>query len=271
MLQLQTLILYLNNLLMKFIILGCGSSMGVPRSDGYFGKCDPKNKKNYRSRCSALIKTRNETILIDTSPDLRQQLINNKIKSVDKVFYSHMHADQTHGINDLRVFYLQKKKTISVYADNPTKKYLMSSFKYCFVNNSQEYPAILRLNSVNKKLFIKEGKKKIPIEPIKVKHGSVNSICYVIDKKLAYISDVSKINKNDYQNFKKLKYLVIDCLWLRYHPSHLNLESSLKLINEFKPKKAILTNLHSDLDYNFLKKTLPKNVQPAYDGMTLNL
>ena len=95
---------------MKFIILGCGSSMGVPRSDGFFGNCDPKNKKNYRSRCSALIKTRNETILIDTSPDLRQQLIKNNIKCVDKVFYSHMHADQTHGINDLRVFYLQKKK-----------------------------------------------------------------------------------------------------------------------------------------------------------------
>ena len=95
---------------MKFIILGCGSSMGVPRSDGYFGKCDPKNKKNHRTRCSALIKTKDETILIDTSPDLRTQLIKNKINRIDKVFYSHMHADQTHGINDLRVFYIQNKK-----------------------------------------------------------------------------------------------------------------------------------------------------------------
>ena len=95
---------------MKFVILGCGSSMGVPRPDGFFGKCNPKNPRNYRSRCSALIKTKNETILIDTSPDLRQQSINNKIRFVDKVFYSHMHADQTHGINDLRVFYLKNKK-----------------------------------------------------------------------------------------------------------------------------------------------------------------
>ena len=92
---------------MKFIILGCGSSMGVPRPDGYFGNCDPKNKKNYRTRCSALIKSKNENILIDTSPDLRQQLLRHNIKKIDKVFYSHMHADQTHGINDLRSFFIK--------------------------------------------------------------------------------------------------------------------------------------------------------------------
>ena len=108
----------------KFIILGCGSSMGVPRSDGSFGKCDPKNKKNYRTRCSALIQTKSETVLIDTSPDLRQQLIKNKIKKIDKVLYSHMHADQTHGINDLRVFYLKNRKPVDIYADLATKKYL---------------------------------------------------------------------------------------------------------------------------------------------------
>tara|TARA_B100000902_G_scaffold86768_1_gene90998 strand:- start:2181 stop:2951 length:771 start_codon:yes stop_codon:yes gene_type:complete len=256
---------------MKFIILGCGSSMGVPRSDGFFGKCNPRNPKNYRSRCSALIKTKNETILIDTSPDLRQQLIKNKISSVDKVFYSHMHADQTHGINDLRVFYLKNKKTIPVFADNKTKKYLLNSFKYCFVNNSKEYPAILKLNNINKKLFIKDGRKKISVRPVKVKHGNVDSICYIINNQLAYISDVSSIDIKDHKYFKDLKYLIIDCLWLRYHPSHLNLESSLKLIELFKPKKAILTNLHLDLDYGYLKKILPKNIFPAYDGLSLNL
>jgi phosphoribosyl 1,2-cyclic phosphate phosphodiesterase len=256
---------------MKFIILGCGSSMGVPRSDGDFGKCNPKNKKNYRSRCSALIKTKNEIILIDTSPDLRQQLINNNIRKIDKVFYSHMHADQTHGINDLRVFYIQNKKTIPVYADNPTKKYLLNTFRYCFVNFNKEYPATLKLNSINKNLTIRDGKNKLQIYPVKVKHGNVNSICYIIDKKLAYISDVSDISKNDYKHFKNLKYLIIDCLWLKYHPSHLNLENSLKFIEFFKPKKAILTNLHSDLDYDYLKKVLPKNIFPAYDGLTINL
>ena len=256
---------------MKFVILGCGSSMGVPRADGHFGKCNKKNKKNYRLRCSALIKTKNEVAIIDTSPDLRQQLINNNIKDINKVFYSHMHADQTHGINDLRVFYIKKKKTISVYADKPTQKYLMNSFKYCFVNNSREYPAILKLNSIEKELFIKEGHKKIKIKAVKVQHGKVHSICYIIDRKLAYISDVSNIEKQNHKYFKNLKYLIIDCLWYKHHPSHFNLEQSLELIKKFSPKKAILTNLHSDLDYKKLKKKLPKNVMPAHDGLTINL
>ena len=256
---------------MKFIILGCGSSMGVPRPDGYFGNCNPNDKKNYRTRCCALIKTKDETILIDTSPDLRQQLIDNKINQIDKVFYSHMHADQTHGINDLRVFYIKKKLPINVYADMDTKKYLMKTFGYCFKNNSKEYPAILKLNSINQKLSIKEGRKNINVIPIKVKHGKVNSICYIIDRKLAYISDVSKINEKDYKYFQNLNYLIIDCLWYRYHPSHLNLESSLELIRKFKPKKSILTNLHLDLDYQKLKRRLPKNVVPAYDGLSVNL
>ena len=143
---------------MKFIILGCGSSMGVPRPDGFFGNCDPKNKKNYRTRCSALIKTSSQNILIDTSPDLRQQLLNNKIKKIDKVFYSHMHADQTHGINDLRTFYIQNKKQINVYSDNITAKYLKKTFGYCFSKNNQEYPATLKLNKINKDLFIKDKK-----------------------------------------------------------------------------------------------------------------
>ena len=256
---------------MKFIILGCGSSMGVPRPDGYFGRCNPNNKKNYRTRCSALLQTKSETVLIDTSPDLRHQLIKNKINKIDKVLYSHMHADQTHGINDLRVFYIQNKKTIPVYADDPTKKYLYNNFKYCFVNTNNEYPATLKINSINNNLSILNGKKKINVKSIKVKHGKVNSICYIFDKKIAYISDISDIAKKDFKYFKKLKYLIIDCLWLRHHPSHLNLENSLKYIALFKPKKAILTNLHSDLDYDFLKKNLPKNIIPAFDGLTIKL
>ena len=256
---------------MKFIILGCGSSMGVPRPDGYFGKCDSKEKKNFRSRCSALIQSKNETILIDTSPDLRQQLIRNNIKKIDKVFYSHMHADQTHGINDLRVFYLQQKKTIPVYADNATKKYLLNTFRYCFKSFNREYPATLKLKPINNKLTLKDGKKTLSIKPIKVRHGKVNSICYIFDKKLAYISDISEIKKKDFKYFKNLKYLIIDCLWFKNHPSHLNFEKSLIYIKKFKPKKTILTNLHSDLDYNHLKKILPKNILPAYDGLTINL
>ncbi len=256
---------------MKFIILGCGSSMGVPRPDGFFGNCNPKNKKNYRTRCSAIIKTNKENILIDTSPDLRYQLLTHKIKKIDKVFYSHMHADQTHGINDLRSFFIRNKKQIEVFADNATTRYLKNTFSYCFNNKNDEYPATLKLNKINKNLFIKESNKKIRIKPIKVKHGKVKSICYIIDNKLAYISDISDIYSKDYIHFKNLKFLIIDCLWYRFHPSHFNLEKSLKMIELFKPKKAILTNLHSDLDYSILKKKLPSHVEPAYDGLTIQL
>ena len=256
---------------MKFIILGCGSSMGVPRPDGFFGNCDPNNKKNYRTRCSALIKTDVENILIDTSPDLRTQILKQKIKKIDKVFYSHMHADQTHGINDLRSFFISSKKPINVFADKITSKYLKKNFSYCFHTHSREYPATLKLNDISKKLFIKNKKKDISIKPVKVQHGNVCSICYVVDQKLAYISDVSKIFKKDYKYFKNLKYLIIDCLWYKNHPSHFNLEKSLEMIKKFSPKKAILTNLHTDIDYKEIKKILPKNIIPAHDGLSVIL
>ena len=256
---------------MQFIILGCGSSMGVPRPDGFFGNCDPNNKKNYRTRCSALIKTTDENILIDTSPDLRQQLLRHKIKKINKVLYSHMHGDQTHGINDLRSFYINSRKQLNVYADKYTSKYLNSTFSYIFQSYSKEYPATLKLNKLPKKIFTKNNNKKIGIQSIMVEHGKVKSNCFIIDKKLAYISDVSKIYNKDHKYFKNLKYLVIDCLWYNFHPSHFNLESSLAIIKKFKPKKAILTNLSPVLDYKVLKKMLPKNIIPAHDGLTINL
>ncbi len=256
---------------MKFIILGCGSSMGVPRPDGFFGNCDPKNKKNYRTRCSALIKTSNENILIDTSPDLRQQLLRHKIKKINKVLFSHMHGDQTHGINDLRSFYINDKNQINVYADKFTSKYLKHSFSYIFKSVSKEYPAILKLNKLTKNIFINNNKKKIKIKSIEVEHGKVKSNCFIIDQKLAYISDVNKIYNKDYKYFKNLRYLIIDCLWYNFHPSHFNLDNCLSIIKKFKPKKAILTNLSPVLDYKILKKLLPKNVIPAHDGLTIKL
>ena len=256
---------------MKFIILGCGSSMGVPRPDGFFGNCDPRNKKNYRTRCSALINHAYENILIDTSPDLRQQLLRHKIKKINKVLFSHMHADQTHGINDLRTFFINNKKPIDIYADAPTSKYLKKAFSYCFNKFSKSYPATLKLNKLYNNFRINNNNKVIKIKTVKVKHGDVMSNCFIIDKKLAYISDVSKIFDKDYKYFRNLKFLIIDCLWYRFHPSHFNVEKSLEIIKEFKPKKSILTNLHSDLDYKKLKKILPKNVIPAHDGLTLKL
>jgi len=254
----------------KFIILGCGSSMGVPRADGYSGKCDLDNKKNYRSRCSALIQFNNENILIDTSPDLRQQLLSNKIKSINKVFYTHSHADQTHGINDLRPFFLMNKKQIPIFASRETANYLYSTFKYCFTS-SYDYPATLKLINLKKNhIFIKKNQ-KILIESIAVEHGKIDSLCYVINKKLAYASDISLFYKKDIKKLLKLDYLIIDCLWYRDHSAHFNLNQVLDLVKNLKPKKTILTNMHSDLDYNILRKNLPKHIVPGYDGMKVIL
>ncbi len=256
---------------MKFIILGCGSSMGVPRPDGFYGNCDPNNKKNHRTRCSAILQTSDENILIDTSPDLRQQLLRHKIKKINKVLYSHMHGDQTHGINDLRSFFINSRKPIDVYADKFTSNYLVKTFSYIFKSYTKEYPATLKLNKLKNNFFTSNKNRKVKIKSVEVEHGRVQSNCFIIDKKLAYISDVSKIYNKDYKYFKNLKYLVIDCLWYNFHPSHFNLENSLLMIKKFNPKKAILTNLSPVLDYKVLKKLLPKNVIPAHDGLTIKL
>ncbi len=251
----------------KFTILGCGSSLGVPRADGNWGKCNPKEKKNYRTRCSAMISNKNFTILFDTSPDLRTQLIREKVENVDSVFYSHSHADQTHGINDLRIFYLKKRKKINVYTNSYTKKYLKKNFSYCFLDKVG-YPAILSFKKLKKKIIITNKKKNFSIKSIEVKHGSINCLAFIINSKCAYASDVSEIYKKDLRHFFNLKYFVVDCLKMAPHPSHFNLDDVLNLVRKIKPKKTILTNLHSDLDYNYLLKILPKNVQPAYDGLS---
>jgi len=251
----------------NFTILGSGSSLGVPRIDGNFGNCNPKNSKNYRTRCSALLSAKNFNLLIDSSPDIRQQFLKSKVKSLDYVFYTHQHADQTHGINDLRYFYLKQRKAIPVFANTTTSNYLLNSFKYCFIKTSKFYPPIMKLNKLKKKhTFLRN---KIRITSFEVTHGSINSICYIINNKLAYVSDVSFINQKNYPNISKLKYFVVDCLREEPHPSHYNLDKILKLISEIKPKYTILTNLHSSLDYEKLKKKLPKFVYPAYDGMKL--
>ena len=252
---------------MKFTILGCGSSMGVPRADGFFGNCNPNNPKNIRSRCSAIIQGKKENILIDTSPDLRQQLLNNKITKIDRVLYTHMHADQTHGINDLRVFFLKNKKKVPIYTDLNTKKYLLKSFGYCFKKH-HDYPPTLELLSIKKNLLID---KSINIESVKVGHGNINSMSFVINKKIAYLPDANKIYDKDIKIFKNLDYLIIDCLRYKKHPSHFNLDDILKINKLLNPKKVILTNLHSDLDYDKLLDILPNNIKPAYDGLTFNI
>jgi len=251
----------------RFTILCCGSSLGLPRIDGSFGKCNSKNIKNHRTRCSGLISSSKRNILIDTSPDIKFQLLKNKIKNINSVFYTHPHADQTHGINELRGFYVKNNKRIPVYGDKTTKKHLLSSFKYCF-NKTFGYPPILKFNNLNKIHKFDNGKDKILIKNITVKHGLINSKCYIINNKCAYVSDVSKIYDKDIKKLKNLKYFVVDCLRYKYHPSHFNLLDVFEITKKIKPKKTILTNLHSDIDYDHLKNKLPNDFYPAYDGLS---
>ena len=252
----------------KLIILGCGSSVGVPRIDGYWGKCK-KNKKNYRTRCSAVIQKNKFNILIDTSPDLKEQLLKNNIRDIHSVLYTHEHADQTHGIHELRPFFWKNKKKIDIYADNRTIGILRRRFNYCF-KSANGYKAILKSNIVNNTFILKKGKEKIEFKPVKVQHGRIESFGYVFEN-TAYISDCNAFSDQALNKLKNLKYLIIDCLKIKKHPSHFNLKEAIDISKYINPKKTILTNLHHDLDYNYLLNILPANVIPAYDGLRLNL
>ena len=173
---------------LKFTILGCGSSMGVPTATNNWGNCNPNEKKNTRTRCSAIITSKNTNTLIDTSPDLRLQLLDNKIQNIKRVIYTHMHADQTHGINDLRPFFLKNKKKIDVYADKITAKYLKRTFNYCF-NGGKGYPSIAKIKILKKNMIFKSNE-NLNIKTIPVPHGKIMCMSFVFNKKLAYASDL---------------------------------------------------------------------------------
>jgi len=253
----------------EIILLGCGSSLGVPRIDGYWGRAKKKNKKNHRMRCSLFIKYKDMNILIDTSPDIRNQFLNNKIKKIDYVVYTHDHADQTHGINELRPFFWNNKKKIPIYASKKTSNYLINSFKYLFVKQSKYYKPILKMNIIKNNFFLKKNISSIQLETIRVRHGDINSNGYLFNK-IAYISDCSSISSKSLKRLMNLKLLIIDCLKFKRHKTHLNFKKCLSYIKILNPKKAILTNLHSDIDYSFLRKKLlkiSKNIVPGYDGL----
>ncbi len=187
-----------------------------------------------------------------------------------KFFYTHAHADQTHGINELRVFSLKNRRKIPIYADIITKKILKSTFSYCF-NDNKNYPSILDAKTLKNTHIVKDMNKKIVIKSLKVHHGTIKSICYIVNDKCAYAPDVNKIDNKNLKYLKNLNYLIVDCLRYNFHPTHFNLDDVLKLIRKIKPKKSILTNLSNEIDYNEIKKQLPKNVIPAHDGLTISI
>ena len=253
----------------RLIILGCGSSVGVPRIDGYWGKCRRYNKKNIRTRCSAIIIKGSNTILIDTSPDVKAQLIKNKIKSISSVIVTHKHADQTNGLFELRPFFWKYNKKINIYSNQVTINYLKKNQSYLF-NKSIGYKPFLNGKIVKENFSLGKSKNKIKFKSFAVKHGKIKSLGYLFNK-TAYISDCNDLSIVYLDILKNLDYLILDCLKINKHTTHFNLEEALYVSNQLKPKKTILTNLHYELDYDFLISKLPKNVLPAYDGLEINL
>ena len=251
----------------KFTILGCGSSLGSPWITNYSANLK-KNSKNIRTRCCAHIQKDNLSILIDTSPDIKSQFLNNKIRSLDAIIYTHEHADQASGIFEMRPFFWKNKKKIPVYASNKTIKELKDKYTFCF-SQRHGYKPIMKANIIKKKFLIKKDDTKLFFEAFEVAHGMIKSTGYRFDD-IAYISDCNKIGNSVSKKLLNLKYLIIDCLRKEKHPSHFNFDDALSFIKLVKPQKAILTNLHVDMDYFDLKKKLPKNIIPAFDGLNFN-
>ncbi|HYM17927.1 MAG TPA: MBL fold metallo-hydrolase [Micropepsaceae bacterium] len=258
-------------------ILGCGSSAGVPRlggpdGAGDWGACDPTNPKNRRRRCSILLRRGETTVLVDTSPDMRAQLLDARVSHLDAVLMTHPHADQTNGIDDLRPLTFLMKKRVDMYADTATLDHLSNQFAYCFSTpEGSEYPPIITGHVVPEPFreMAFEGRGgAIPARAFWQEHGPVRSLGYRFGP-VAYSSDVSGLDEGTFAALEGIECWILDALRYRPHPTHVNVETALSWIARVKPKRAILTNLHIDLDYERLRADLPKGVEPAYDGMTI--
>jgi phosphoribosyl 1,2-cyclic phosphate phosphodiesterase len=260
----------------KITILGCGSSAGVPRIGGDWGVCDPANPKNRRRRCSLLVERTETTgttrVLIDTSPDMREQMLSAQVPALDGVWYTHEHADHTHGIDELRTFFLLQRKRIPVWADQPTAAMLKARFAYCFQSPAgSEYPPIVLHNEISPAREIRTDGAGGAIEavPFVVHHGNIDALGFKIGN-VAYTPDLNDIPDASLPYLEGLDLWIVDALRRTPHPSHLSLPETLVWIERMKPKHAILTNMHIDLDYETLCNELPSHITPAFDGMQLD-
>jgi phosphoribosyl 1,2-cyclic phosphate phosphodiesterase len=260
-------------------ILGCGSSAGVPRlggpdGTGDWGACDPKNPKNRRRRCSLLVRRGGSTLLVDTSPDMREQLLAARVTNLDAVLMTHPHADQTNGIDDLRPLTFLMRKRVDMYADKATLDHLSWQFSYCFETPAgTEYPPIINGHVIPEPFSpfaINGAGGPIPALAFWQAHGPVRSLGFRFGK-LGYSSDVRGVDQSAFAALEGVETWIVDALRYKPHPTHANVETALSWIARVKPKRAILTNLHIDVDYAELAAQLPAGVEPAYDGMILDV
>ena len=257
----------------RFTILGCGSSGGVPRLGGHWGDCDPTNPKNTRRRCSLLIEQETETgitrVLIDTSPDLRMQLLDAGVGALDAVVYTHGHADHMHGIDDLRMIVFNMRMRLPVWADGATQERLMGSFGYAFVQpEGSSYPPILDMRTISGDVTIEGAGGPVTLSPFKVGHGSIDSLGFRIGD-FAYLPDVAEMYDAAWRAVEDLDCWVLDALRRDPHPTHAHLERSLEWIARAAPRRAVLTNMHIDLDHATVDAETPAHITPAFDGMVI--
>lgn len=260
---------------LRFTILGCGSSGGVPRIGGHWGDCDPSNPKNRRTRCSMLVERVSDAgttrVLIDTSPDLRTQLLDAGVGEIDAVIYTHAHADHTHGLDDLRMIVYNMRARLQVWADEPTRDNLFERFRYAFETpEGSSYPPILDMNLIDGDVTVTGAGGEITFNPFLVRHGGMDALGFRIAG-LAYLPDVASIPDEAWGALQNLDVWVLDALRRDPHPTHSHLAQSLEWIEKVAAKRAVLTNMHIDLDYETVLAETPDHISPAYDGMVITL
>lgn len=258
----------------RFTILGCGSSGGVPRLGGHWGACDPADPRNARRRCSMLVERETcegvTRVLIDSSPDLRSQLLDAGVGTLDAVVYTHDHADHVHGLDDLRMIVFNIKKRLPVWADGDTQNTLYSRFGYAFVQpEGSPYPPILDMYTINGDITIEGAGGAVTLRPFRVNHGAIDALGFRIDD-LAYLPDVAEIPDESWPMLKGLDCWVLDALRRTPHPTHAHLERSLSWIERARPRRAVLTNMHIDMDYQTVADETPDHITPAHDGMVIS-
>jgi phosphoribosyl 1,2-cyclic phosphate phosphodiesterase len=262
---------------LTFTILGCASSGGNPRPGLGWGVCDPSNPKNRRRRCSLLVERKSAAgitrVLVDTSPDLREQLIDAGVDGLDAVLLTHEHADQTHGIDDLRALVIHRRKRIDVHMDEPTSRAMHARFGYCFMQvPGSSYPPILNEQRLvpGRAVTIDGQGGPITALPFLQDHGDIPSLGFRFEN-VAYSSDLVGLPPDSVRGLLGLDLWIVDALRYTPHPSHFSVDDALSWIGRLGPRRAVLTNLHSDLDYDVLRSQLPDHVEPAYDGMRLEV
>jgi phosphoribosyl 1,2-cyclic phosphate phosphodiesterase len=260
---------------LRFTILGSGSSGGVPRPALGWGACDPDNPRNRRRRTSLLVERRDGAgvtrVLVDTSPDLREQLLSLRCDALDGVLYTHDHADHTHGIDDLRMVAYAMKRRIDAWADTATLQSLEERFRYCFqAIPGSGYAPILNAHTIVPPEPIRIEGPTGPIEavPVPQEHGDIATLGFRFGG-LAYSPDISGIPDASVPLLEGLDVWIVDALRFTPHPSHFSVKQALEWIGRLRPKRAILTHMTTDLDYEALRRELPEGVEPAYDNMVI--